>query len=305
MECVRVFSQGAKPSSLLRVKGIGEETETETETDSGAAGGWNGGYPMGSFPFPRVGSPVSFLDSDPSTSASTTTAIEPSSSSSITSTTHKFDLDMTDYPLPDPHPSPALNVFIESIKFDSVPHAGVASLNGTVIVRNVGYEKNVWVRFTLDEWNTTSEVVCNYVASLEAIPPQFLPRTLGDIISSSAAAASSMAVAEESLHIRSRTEGPAQVSHGWDRFSFSIRLEDYMSNLHERTIWMVGRFLAPGRGEWWDNNGERNYRVKFRKVPLTPEERQQRSLPGGYLLFCFCSYFFLTKFSLFFSSSIC
>jgi hypothetical protein len=281
MEHVRVFNRTAKPSSLLKMKGMGEETETETETDTGGLSGWSGGYPMGSFPFPRVGSPAGSPGSGPSTPASPATSASsstPSSSTANAVATHKFDLDLNDYPLPNPHPAPASNIFIESIKFDCVPHAGVANLNGTVIVRNVGYEKNVWVRFTLDDWNTTSEVVCRYVASLGSLPLQFLPRTLGDILSSSS---SVVAEKEKSLHVRSRTEGPAQASDAWDRFSFSIKLEDYMSKLHERTIWMVGRFLAPGQGEWWDNNGERNYRVKFKKVALTLEERQQQYRERG------------------------
>lgn len=48
-----------------------------------------------------------------------------------------------------------------------------------------------------------------------------------------------------------------------------IRLEDYAHNLHERVLWLVARFnsgppYGAGSGEWWDNNGGKNYKVAFR-----------------------------------------
>ena len=44
---------------------------------------------------------------------------------------------------------------------------------GSVLVRNVAYNKTVAIRFTLDDWQTTSEVTAHYVSSLPSLPPPF------------------------------------------------------------------------------------------------------------------------------------
>lgn len=58
----------------------------------------------------------------------------------------------------------------------------------------------------------------------------------------------------------------------WDRFTFTIRLEDHAYKLHERVLWLVGRYTCTGEGcgEWWDNNAGRNYRVGFKAASSTP-----------------------------------
>lgn len=48
-----------------------------------------------------------------------------------------------------------------------------------------------------------------------------------------------------------------------------INLEDFERKLHEKTLYLVARFSSPGVGEWWDNNGTDNYRVRFRKRTTT------------------------------------
>ena len=210
---VKLFNKAAKPASLL-----GEETETETEGENSARSLWrNGGYP-----FPRV--------------ARTNNTKEET----------KFELELGSYPIPSSSHSPHANVHLESMMLTTSTVGNESlSLTGTVVVRNIAFEKNVFVRFTLDDWQTTSEVSAKHSASLTSLPPALLPRTFGDILSSNSN------------------------DQGWDRFTFSIRLEDYMRGLETKVIWMVGRFFAPQHGnEWWDNNGGRNYRVGFRKVPV-------------------------------------
>lgn len=122
---------------------------------------------------------------------------------------------------PVPCPTPPRDVFVESITLDGL------ILHGAVLVRNISYWKEVSVRFTMDDWRTTSEVAGRYAASLDALPFQ------------SEAAASP-----------------------WDRFAFSIKLEDYASTLASRTLYLVGRYATEGL-EQWDNNSGKNYRVQF------------------------------------------
>ena len=107
----------------------------------------------------------------------------------------------------------------------------------------VAFTKEVAVRFTLDNWHTTSEVACKHVTSLPSLPPPFPnPHTEGD---------------------------KAVINSTWDRFSFLINLEDYERKLHEKTMWFVARYTVPGVGEWWDNNSGKNYSVGFKKTGNT------------------------------------
>ena len=54
----------------------------------------------------------------------------------------------------------------------------------------------------------------------------------------------------------------------WDRFSFTIRLEDHAYKPQGRTFWLVGRYSTwDGGSEWWDNNSGKDYTVAFRVVP--------------------------------------
>lgn len=102
-------------------------------------------------------------------------------------------------------------------------------LRGSVLVRNVAFQKWVGVRFTLDRWQTVSEVSGLHVN-----------------------------------HISSSTTGGT----GWDRFSFVIKLEDFKRKLEERELLLCIRFSIEGR-EWWDSNNGNNYRFGFKKVKKT------------------------------------
>ncbi|KAH9854316.1 hypothetical protein C2E23DRAFT_875289 [Lenzites betulinus] len=219
LETVRVYNRTGKPASLS--KPPGEETETETEAES-------------SFPFP-------LLPSSPLTTAPTLMhEIDPSAERT--------------YPIPKANPSPYANVFLETL---ALPRTRPPTLRGTVLVRNLAFEKVVAVRFTLDEWQTTSEVLCKHVVSLPGLPPPFpRARTMGDV-------AGSIATGQNSDE--DEASGPT-----WDRFSFTIRLEDYEAKLTERTLYLVVRYNPGNGGEWWDNNDSRNYRVGFRRAPASP-----------------------------------
>ncbi|KAK0500997.1 putative phosphatase regulatory subunit-domain-containing protein [Armillaria luteobubalina] len=206
LETVRVFNRSAKPASLLRtIPASDAETETETEVE-GSSRHTEGPR----FPFPLV---------LPSYSLSPFTDIVPSPTT----------------------PREGSNVILESL---TLPQSTLA-LKGTLLVRNISYEKQVYVRFTLDDWQTTSEVAARYQTSLPSLP--ILSKTnltIGDLAAGVAAG------------------GPAV----WDRFEYTIKLEDYASSLIDRTIFLVARYSAGG-GEWWDNNAGKNYRVAFVRSP--------------------------------------
>ena len=199
-------------------------SDTETETEPEPAG----------FPFPRV-SPNNF---GPSVSSSLSEIAECS-------------------PVPASNPSPYGNVHFESV---TLPPARPPVLRGTILVRNIGFEKHVGVRFTLDDWTTVSEVLASYsgpVAAMETLAGASHGKTVGDLI------------------------GPLAAS-GWDRFNFAIKLEDYEAYLWQRTLFLVLRYSAPGVGEFWDNNSNQNYRITFRSHagPAQPDRRRGMSIPS-------------------------
>jgi hypothetical protein len=148
---------------------------------------------------------------------------------------------------PIPRISPPLyaNVHVEAIDLSySTPNPytkPTPTLSGTILVRNIAFEKQAAIRFTFDDWQTTSEVLARHVMTLPEIPQSLAPRTPDD-------AAAVIA---------------SGIPQTWDRFAFTIRLEDHASKLHQRVMWFVARFHTPG-GEWWDNNSGNDYRVAFR-----------------------------------------
>jgi hypothetical protein len=148
-------------------------------------------------------------------------------------------------PLPNAH----ANIYVEAL---SLPKSRPAALYGSVLVCNIAFEKQVAIRFTLDDWQTTSEVPRKHVNSLTHLPPFPRSMTVGDAIG----------------QLANGESGSQDLK--WDRFSFIIHLELYEQKLTEHNIFFVGRFTAPGVGEWWDNNDGNNYRVSFKRPPSSP-----------------------------------
>ncbi|KAH8114121.1 putative phosphatase regulatory subunit-domain-containing protein [Phellopilus nigrolimitatus] len=129
-----------------------------------------------------------------------------------------------------------------------------SSVQGTVRVRNIAFEKNVAVRFTFDGWQTTSEVLARWAESCAPPSPSagFFP----------AAPSASICSDSSTRIIELKDQGPA-----YDRFAFSIRLADMLLRIDEKTLVLAVRYRAAG-SEMWDNNGGQNYRTVFeRRTP--------------------------------------
>ena len=127
--------------------------------------------------------------------------------------------------------------------------------------------KHVAVRFTLDDWQATSKVRAKHVVSVLSLPWEVSKtKTLGDAVGL----------------IANSSSGAAALPT-WDRFSFTIRLEDHAYKLQDRTLWFVGRYSTrEGGSEWWDNYSGKNYKVAFKVVPAKGREETGRTLsaPG-------------------------
>ncbi|KAG2067001.1 hypothetical protein BDR04DRAFT_1144598 [Suillus decipiens] len=228
---IRIFNCSARPKAVSTPD---DETETEGEDQ-----------PSTGFPFPKFSTPAI-------PNFEINTAV-----SSVVPATNQ---------------PPHANIIIESLTFSQASSKGISPyLSGTLLVRNLAYEKHVAVRFTLDEWQTVSEVRAQHVVSVPSLPPVFSlssssKTTVGDLI----------ALGED--------------KRGWDRFSFLIRLEDYAHSLGSRVLWLAARYrlhsthLSPvedpgSSGEWWDNNNGGNYRIAFRVAQQTSSRIRRETTP--------------------------
>ncbi|KAG6856760.1 hypothetical protein H0H87_000938 [Tephrocybe sp. NHM501043] len=231
-------------------------------------------------------------------------------SSTVTTTTtggkatqrvHAFNL-MRSSQIPAPSSPPHVNIHLESLSLHSSSHlsssstlssslSSYPSLRGILLVRNLAYETTVTVHFTLDEWWTTSEVTAHHVASLRNHPRALcLPGSRSN---------SSPSSSFEDLHRAGSGTGKHGAQEGnegegdpkWDRFAFTIQLDEYAASLLSCTLWFIVRFSTaslsfpsapedlatveemdmsvggvgghPRANEWWDNNRGGNYRVRF------------------------------------------
>ncbi|KAG6380630.1 carbohydrate-binding module family 21 protein [Boletus reticuloceps] len=221
---VCVFKRSARPAALSNPAiGNGDETETEGEDT-----------PI-RFPSPSL-PPIFNYEINPTQSS----------------------------PVPSKSGHPA-NLVLESLNLSSSSSTNTATkplLTGSILIHNLAFEKHVAVRFTLDDWQTVSEVGAHYLGTLSLLPSKIFPSTT-----------------DHATSHRGR---------GWDRFTFAIRLEDYAHSLSTRTLWLVARYrvnstypepcsshYGPG-GEWWDNNGGGNYRIGFRPVVASPSSSRSK-----------------------------
>jgi hypothetical protein len=242
---VRLFKQSARP---VAVRFPPSETETETEPE------------LARVTVPRTDTP----------SANSRARRSPLNPQAETQPT-RYDLDAPGVPR---QRDPSSMVLLESLRISS-PHPSEPSpstdetapdVTGTLVVRNAAYEKDVSVRFSLDDWHTSNEVRARYVGVDE---PRSTPRPFTE-------------------------PGPE-----WDRFAFSIPLvgSGAPAAPDTRVLLIAARFSAPyiaagavspyawcdasdphptawmgsgagGSGEWWDNNDGKDYRVVVRRAAI-------------------------------------
>ena len=113
------------------------------------------------------------------------------------------------------------------------------TLIGAVAVANIAFHKLVVARFTLDYWKTTSEIVADF-----------------------------------NNDVRRK-----QTNEGYDRFTFSIKLED-QANLESKTMFFCIRYSVNGQ-EFWDNNDGVNYQVDFSKKAALQKGKQGVQAAGS------------------------
>ncbi|KAF9518731.1 carbohydrate-binding module family 21 protein [Hydnum rufescens UP504] len=153
-----------------------------------------------------------------------------------------------EYPLPAPSTSIVLGKdtsVIPAIPYHSIfasedrvhletlvlPSSHPPSLQGSVLVQNVSFTKQVYVRFTLDDWQTTSEVAAKYTASVLNPITDHIPTVMRHHVRS---------VSEPALGAASQ---PVVGAKQWDRFNFVIKLED-VRNLEMRKMSLVNYQIA-------------------------------------------------------------
>lgn len=66
----------------------------------------------------------------------------------------------------------------------------------------------------------------------------------------------------------------------FDRFQFSLKLQDMMNKIEEKNLFICLRYMA-GSKEIWDNNGGSNYHVTFTKVPINRRPQMIASRPSA------------------------
>jgi hypothetical protein len=111
------------------------------------------------------------------------------------------------------------------------------NLVGVVAVANISFHKHVVARFTFDHWKTVSEVTAEY----------------------------------------NHDVGRKRMHHGYDCFSFTIKLSD-QTNLEKKTMFFCIRYNVGGQ-EFWDNNSSMNYRVEFTKKWKNDNKGSQATPP--------------------------
>lgn len=70
------------------------------------------------------------------------------------------------------------------------------------------------------------------------------------------------------------------IDSDFDRFTFSIRLNDLLARIEGKTLYLALRYTVAGR-EIWDNNGGKNYLAEFTKVMPIAEKRRSSDDEGS------------------------
>lgn len=101
-------------------------------------------------------------------------------------------------------------------------------LQGNVYVRNIAFTKNVWVRYTFDNWRSICEVEALFNSDTRK----------------------------------------CDASAGYDRFTFFIEVSALPKEMLERnSLFLCLRYSVNGC-QYWDNNNGHNYEVVFRKEQI-------------------------------------
>ena len=200
LEQVKLFLAGQKPLAVSREGSPVDTDEGETCTSGTDS------------EFPKAKSSPSTIDGDNQLST-------------------KLVMHTNIPPRSTPFPPSGTNVALELLAISS----NEKNIVGSVLVRNVAFEKQVSVRFSLDRWSTISEVGAKWEAGV----------SIG-------------------------RQGKAE----WDRFGFVIWLGDLLlaeEKEKDRRLEFAVRYRVSG-SEIWDNNEGENYIATFSKSKL-PEER--------------------------------
>ncbi|KAF5312109.1 hypothetical protein D9619_002461 [Psilocybe cf. subviscida] len=286
---VKLYNKGGRPASLLRL-GEETETETEGEGSAreGPArwGGWMSGFGgfgaagkawsrsgssgggstsshvgvhgrqgaqnQAGYPFPKVAASASPLAPQLTRGDS---GMPMKRMQEVTTVETVVEVDGANS-----SPVPARgaqrgegNVYLESIGFAKGTASTPADrllLEGTMLVRNVAYLKTVAVRFTLDDWHTTTDVLARYERSLPSLPTRFVRAAAGELVRSHSLAEQNRG---RVCHPDDVDQDVGESSTGdedqpaWDRFRFDIALGAHgqsLSTLEGRVMWLVGRYSA-------------------------------------------------------------
>lgn len=133
-------------------------------------------------------------------------------------------------------------VFLSSDKQNMIGH---------VYVKNICFQKSVYIRYTLDHWKTVTEVKAEFNKDLQSPKKQFNP--LGMNIGNS-----------------SCSKEP-----GYDRFTFVVNVKDIPGHvLATNPMFFCIHYVANNQS-FWDNNNSMNFEVSFSK----PERNRAGSPP--------------------------
>ncbi|KAG8882952.1 Protein phosphatase 1 regulatory subunit 3D [Tulasnella sp. 332] len=257
LESVVVFTKSARPRSLSNP--LEPDTETETEKENGSTWGEWGGR-GGGYPFPSMAPSESMVALDGLSLIPAESAIGMNGFGATVPGVDAREKKM---------------VYLETL---NLPQSRPPVIRGSVLVRNLAFQKRVAVRFTLDDWQTTSEVSSTYSASLPSLPPPFFSSSANGLSSSSTSGHSRAAT------VSGGVPSAAPTPDRWDRFSFTIKLEDMERSLSTKKIFLVVRYTLPSQwgwesgGEWWDNNDGMNYSAGFKMVAPAPPPAGRRNV---------------------------